>query len=195
MEMVGLLGKTLGMMFGIVILMCIGLIVLLDIWGKKSIEGHILGVFVENRKLYSKLLTVDAGKAYLGKGEKREEYLLDDRKQFWAGWPAGLPSLLQIPVRAHWYARNIPDPIDPQSRGTTLSARSRMMLSDEVMLKTTWQDVRDAAEGEQGTGPAYKPNTLTMVLLFALTAVSGFTLYMVMDLKNLLSSMGFGAGG
>ena len=191
MEMVGLLGKTLGMMLGVIILLCIGLIVLLDIWGKKAIEGCILGVFIENRKLFSKLMKIESGKAYLGKGDKREEYLLDDRKQFWAGWPAGIPKILQIPVRAHWYVRNNSEPIDPQHKVSTLSARSRMMLSDEAMLKTTWQDVRDAADKEGKTGLTAGPNRILLILIFANMALTGGALYIIMNVQKILKSMGF----
>ncbi len=177
------LAKTMGLMIGVLLVLGAGFIVTIDIWGKRSTEARLLGVFLDHRKLYSKLLLVDVERAYLGRGDKREEYYLDKDKQYWAGWPAGLPSVLQIPVRAHLYIRNQSEPLDPENPEATLSARSRMMISDEAMLKTTWRDVREAAGG---AAPATRSSSMAIILLAGNLALTGFILYLVLNVQTLL---------
>ena len=121
-------------------------------------------------------------------GEKKEEYMLDTDKQFWAWWPAGLPRILQIPVRAHWYIRNVPEPVDPENITSSLSARSLMMISDEAMLKQTWKDIREST----GLGPAKRSSSIALILIFTTLALVGFNIYMTMQLKSIVEA---GAGG
>jgi len=177
------LGKTVGLMCGTLAIMVIGLIVFMDIWAKRHTAGMIYAIFLEQRSLFSKLLKIENGKVYLGKGDDKEEYLLDTDKQFWAWWPAGMPKMVQVPVRAHWYIRNTPEPVDPENAEASISARSLRMISDEAMLRSTWKDIRESIGGGAITRPG---SSLALILVFATFAVSGFTLYLVLQLKTML---------
>lgn len=185
MELLVLLLKTMGLMVGTLAVLIVGTIVLIDIWGKRIMQdpkaGRIIGIFDDNGRLFSKILRIDGSKAYLGKGEDAEEYDLDIRKQRTVLWPAGLPWIFQIPVRAHLYVRNQSEPIDLKNPHITLSARARMMLSDETMLKTAWQDARESAEGGQATS---KPSKLVLIMIFANLAVSCFGIYLLMQVQS-----------
>lgn len=179
-----MLFQTLLWMLGFLFFMVVGAVVLLDTWGKRAVSKSILGVFIENRKLFSKLMEVDADKAYLGKGDKKEEYNLDDDIQFWAGWPAGLPSMLQVPVRAHLFQRNHSDPLDPSKPDYQgISARSQALLSDDLMIRNTWKEVKEAAEGEPAMA-APQPSRMGLYMLLANIAVSGITLYIVIQIQS-----------
>lgn len=177
------LGKTVGLMLLTLAIMGIGLVVFMDIWAKRHTTNMIYGIFLEQRSLFSKLLKIESGKIYLGRGDDKEEYLLDTTKQFWAWWPPGLPKAIQVPVRAHWYLRNVPEPIDPENTESSISARSLRLISDEAMLKSTWKDIRESI----GVAAPVRPgSTLALILVFATLAVAGFTLYQVMSIKTML---------
>lgn len=177
------LGKTLGLMLLFLAVMCIGSIVFLDIWAKRHTADKVYCIFLEQRHLFSKLLKIDNDKVYFGKGDKKEEYLLDTLKQFWAWWPPGLPKSIQVPVRAHWYLRNTPEPVDPENVEASISARSLRLISDESMLRSTWKDIRESIGV---TAPVRQGSMLALILIFASLAVSGFTLYLVMEIKAML---------
>jgi len=181
-ELLMALGKTIGLMIATLAVFTVGLLVFLDLWAKKAVQNRIYAIFLEQRSLFSKLLKIDGGKIYLGRGDKKEEYLLDTGKQFWAWWPSGMPRMVQIPVRAHWYIRNRPEPVDPENVEATLSARSMMMISDEGMLRQTWKDIREST----GLGPAKKSSSIALILIFVTLALVGFNIYMTMQLKSML---------
>jgi hypothetical protein len=187
MEPVGQLGlvllKTLGMMVGALAVLVVVTVVFLDIWAKRHVAGMIYCVFLEQRSLFSKLLKIESEKVYLGKGDNKEEYLLDTNKQFWTWWPPGLPRMVQVPVRTHWYLRNTPEPIDPENVTASISSRSLRLISDEAMLKATWKDVRESVGA---AAPVRQGSNLALILVFATLAVSGFTLYLVMGIKHML---------
>ncbi len=176
------LGKTLGLMLAAVAGMLIIGAVFLDIWAKRHTANMIYCIFLEQRSLFSNLLKIENGKVYLGKGDKREEYLLDTKKQFWCWWPPGLPKAIQVPVRTHWYTRNVPEPVDPES-STSISARSLQMISDEAMLRSTWKDIKESIGA---VSPLRKSSLIIPLLILATLAVSGFTLYLVMTVKTML---------
>jgi len=185
-ELLMALGKTIGLMIATLIVFAVGLIVFLDLWAKKAVQNRIYAIFLEHKQLFSKLLKIDGDKIYLGRGEKKEEYLLDTSKQFWAWWPAGMPRTIQIPVRAHWYIRNQPNPVDPENMEATLSARSMMMITDEGMLRQTWKDIREST----GLGPAKKSSGIALILIFVTLALVGFNIYMTMQLKDMVIGLG-----
>jgi len=185
-ELLLAVGKTIGLMIATLAVFTVGLLIFLDLWAKKAVQDRIYAIFLEQRSLFSKLLKVDSNKVYLGRGEKKEEYLLDTTKQFWAWWPAGMPRMVQIPVRAHWYIRNRPTPIDPENMETTLSARSMMMISDEGMLRQTWKDIREST-GIVGTK---KGSSLALILVVVTLTLVGLNIYMTMQLKSMLVGLG-----
>ena len=177
------LGKTLGLMFAALATLGIVGVVFLDIWAKRHTANMIYGIFLEQRSLFSKLCKIDGGKIYLGRGDNKEEYLLDTTKQFWAWWPPGLPKMVQVPVRTHWYLRNVPEPVDPENIESSISSRSLRMISDESMLRSTWKDIRESVGA---AAPMRQGSSLALIMIFATLAVSGFTLYLVMGIKSLL---------
>jgi len=183
LEFLLMLGKTFGLMLAALATMLIVGVVFLDIWAKIHTTNMIYCIFLEQRQLFSKLLKIESEKVYLGKGDNKEEYLLDTTKQFWAWWPPGLPKTVQVPVRTHWYLRNVPEPIDPENVEASISARALRLISDESMLRATWKDVRESI----GAGaPLRQESMLALILVFATLAISGFTLYLVMSIKTML---------
>lgn len=180
-DMLMVLGKTMGLMLIALAVMVIGLIVFMDIWAKRHTSGMIYCIFLEQRSLFSKLLKIDGAKVYLGKGENKEEYLLDVDKQFWAWWPPGLPRSIQVPVRTHWYVRNTPEPVDPENTGASISAKALRIISDEAMLRSTWKDIRESI----GAGvPLRQGSSLALIMVFANLALTGLCLYLVMQVKT-----------
>jgi len=174
--------KTIGLMIATLAVFTAGLLVFLDLWAKKAVQNRIYAIFLEQKSLSSKLLKIDGDKIYMGRGEKKEEYLLNTDKQFWAWWPAGLPRIVQVPVRAHWYIRNRPEPVDPENMEATLSARSMMMISDEALLKQTWKDVREST----GIPAMKRGSSIALILIYITLALVGFNIYVTMQLKSLL---------
>jgi len=182
-EMGLVLAKTLGLMVGALAVMVVGIVVVMDIWAKRHTANMIYCIFLEQRSLFSKLLKVEGNKVYLGKGDDKEEYLLDTTKQFWAWWPSGLPRMVQVPVRTHWYLRSVPEPVDPENVRASISSKSLRLISDEALLKATWKDVRESVGV---IAPVRGGSSLALILVFATLAISGFTLYLVMGIKQML---------
>ena len=173
------LGKILGIFVGIFVLFVVILVVYVDIWVKMHTKGKIVALFLDNRSIFGALLTIEDGnKAYYGKGDKREMYLLDDKKQYISLYPSGLPRILQAPVRTYWYIRNQPNPIDGTAKSIPLTSRMLRQISDEAMVKATWRDVRESV----GVGGAQKKaSNLALYIVFANLALIAFTLYLTMQ--------------
>ena len=185
------LGKVFGIFFGIFLLFVVFLVVYIDIWLKFHTRGKVSALFIDNKSIFGALLTIEDGnKVYYGKGDKREMYILDDKKQYLSLYPAGLPRMLQITVRTYWYIRNVPNPVDVTGKVAPLTARMLRQISDEAMVKQTWKDVREAA----GVGVQKKASNLALYIVFACLAVAAFNLYLAMQnssaLKLLLSKYG-----
>lgn len=187
------IAKVLGMVLGVMAVGVLGLVVFLDIWAKKATVGKFYCFFLEQKYLFGRLLKSEGSHVYLGKGEDREEYLLDPVKQFWAWWPQGIPQSMQVPVRAHLYVRYNPEPFDPTNLEALISAKSLRIISDEAMLKMTWKDVRDSAR--VGAGMAAGMPSWALILLIASASLSGFTLYIVLGLQKSLAALANLFGG
>jgi len=190
LEGIWALAKVFGAVLGVMAIGLLVLVIFIDIWAKRTTAGKFCCFFLEQKHLFSRLLKEDGGKVYMGRGENKEEYLLDPRRQFWAYWPAGLPAALQVAVRAHFYVRHSPDPWDPEDTESLISARSLRIISDEAMLRTTWRDVRDSASPRAGVAAGLP--SWALALLLASTALTGIALYMLMGVQknvNLLMQM------
>ena len=174
------LAKILGIVLGTMAVMLTGFILFLTIWAKNATQDRVYCFFLEQKALFGKLLKIDGGKVSMGRGENKEEYLLDSGKQFWSWWPAGLPKFIQVPVRSHIYSRFNPEPFDPENLEAMISARSLRLISDEAMLKQTWKDVREST-GTRGA-LANRANSWTLILVFAVLVVVAFNIYMTMQL-------------
>lgn len=193
LDAVWALVKVLGIVGGTMAICALGLVVFVDVWAKKATIGKFYCFFLQQKHLFGRLLREEGKHVYLGKGENREEYLLDPQKQFWSWWPPGIPQALQVPVRAHFYVRLNPEPFDPENLEALISAKSLRIISDEAMLTTTWKDVR-AATGVRGGAAAGLP-MWAMILLFAGATLSGVTLYLVMGLQKNIAALASLFGG
>jgi hypothetical protein len=180
------LGKIVGIFLGVFIVFVLSLIVYIDIWLKFHTRGKVTALFIDNKSIFGALLTIeDSNKVYYGKGDKREMYVLDDKKQYLSLYPAGLPRFLQIVVRTYWYIRNNPTPVDVTGRVTPLTSRMLRQISDEAMVKQTWKDVRESA----GVGAQKKASNLALYLVFASLALIAFNLYLTMQYGGAIKIM------
>lgn len=180
-------GKLIGVFFGVVVIFILAVVVYLDIWLKFHTRGKVIGIFVDNKSIFSALLSIENGNQInFGKGDKREMYLLEDEKQFLSLYPAGLPRFLQIPVRTYWYIRNNSVPLNITGKNNSgLTARMLRMISDEAMVRQTWKDVREGIGlRKQATG-----SSLGLYLVFACLAVSAFNLFMTMQSKTAIAAL------
>jgi len=182
MEAFGVLAKVLGIVIGAMVVLTLGFAFFLDIWAKRTTQNRIYCFFIEQKHLFGRLLAEDGGKVFMGRGENKEEYLLDPNKQFWTWWPPGLPKFLQVPVRSHFYIRHNPEPYDPENLEAMISSRSLRLISDEAMLKQTWKDVRETTGVRGGLGG--RGNTWVLILSFVTLLLVGICLYMVMNLQT-----------
>jgi hypothetical protein len=182
MDAFGALAKILGLVLGAMGVMIVGFAFFLDVWAKKMTYDHIYCFFLEQKHLFGRLLLEENGHVFMGKGEKKEEYLLSPAKQFWTRWPPGLPKWLQVPVRTHFYVRYNPEPFDPENLTAMISATSLRLISDESMLKQTWKDVRETT-GPRAVAGA-NTGTWVLILSFVSLLVSGITIWLLMNLRS-----------
>ena len=174
--------KILGIVLGTMAIMLTSFILFLTIWAKRATENRMYCFFLEQKALFGRLLKVESSKVAMGKGENKEEYLLDPNKQFWSWWPAGLPKFIQVPIRSHLYVRFNPEPFDPENVEAMISARSLRLISDEAMLKQTWKDVRESTGIRGAVGS--RANSWVLIIVFAVLAMTAFNIYMVMQLQT-----------
>ncbi len=178
--------KVVGLMLGVFVVMLVLAVAFTQIWVRRQAQNKIFAIFLDQKHLFSAMLKVEGDCLYYGKGEKKEKYLLDPDKQFWATWPSVASGIIGTSVRAHWYVRNRPNPLDPTGQSSSLTSRSLNMIGDEAMLKTTWKDVRESAGASYGGAGV---NRMTTILLIGLAAVGGFNLYLVMNLQKVLDAI------
>ena len=180
------MGKIFGIFGGIFVLFILILVVYIDIWLKFHTRGKISALFIDNKSIFGALLTIEDGnKVYYGKGDKREMYLLDDKKQYLSLYPAGLPRFLQLTIRTYWYLRNVPNPIDVTGRVAPLTSRMLRQISDEAMVKQTWKDVREGA----GVGTQKKSSNMALYLVLACLALVALNLYLTMQNGSAIKAM------
>ena len=182
LEALAVLAKILGIVLGTMLVLTVGFAFFLDIWAKRATHNRIYCFFLGQRHLTGKLLLEDGGKVFMDKGENKEEYLLDHTKQFWTWWPPGIPKILQIPVRSHFYIRHNPEPFDPENTEAMISSRSLRMISDEAMLKQTWKDIRETTGLRSAI--AGGSSTWMLILVFVTLALVGFNVYMSMEAQK-----------
>lgn len=181
------LAKVMGIFLGIFVVFVLGLIVYVDIWLKFHTKGKIVAIFIDNKSIFSALLTIeDSNKVFYGKGDKKEEYLLEDDKQYLSLYPAGLPRFLQITVRTYWYIRNQSVPVNiTGKRSLGLTARMLRMISDEAMVKQTWKDVRES----QGLVQKKAGGSLALYIVIGCLGLIVFNLYLTMQLGSKITAI------
>ena len=185
MDAIWALVRVLGMVAGVMAIGALALVVFVDVWAKKFTMGKFCCYFLQQKHLFSRLLREDNGKVYIGRREDKEEYVLSSEKQFWVWWPASIPQALQVPVRAHLYVRFNPEPWDPEKLEMLITSKSLRIISDEAMLKTAWKDVREAAQSRIGAAGALPQ--WVVIAIIATAALSGGTMYLVMQLQRNVS--------
>lgn len=177
--------EVVGVMLGAIIVLALLAVAFLQIWVRRTVANKIYAIFLDQKHLFTALLPVEGDCIYYGKGEKKEKYLLDTNKQFWVLWPPAGSKLIGASVRAHWYVRNRPAPLDPEGKSANLTSRSLRMIGDEAMLKTTWKDIRDSS----GVPAGKVRSNITTILLIGLAVLGALNLYLIMNLQKVLSAI------
>lgn len=183
----GVLGKALGITAIAMVVLIICFVVFMDIWSRYATRGRIYAYFFEHRNFSPRLLREDisANCVWLGIGENKEKYLLDDAKQFWTMWPPGIPRFIQVPIRAHIYVRNQMEPLDPSNTTSSLTAKAFRMVTDEAMLKQAWKDVRESLGVRTGKFPLTPGLFLSILVLL----IVGFNAYLTYNQQIMLESV------
>lgn len=175
--------KALGVILGGFAIMSVIVIAGLQIWVRQMIKHKIYAIFLDQKHLFSKMLPIEGEFIFLGKGDKKEKYFLDTNKQFWVTWPTVGASLIGAQVRAHWYIRNRPQPVDPLTKSSSVSATSLRMMGDEAMLRTTWKDIRET------TGVHSKVRSSSVWLIVGLAILVGLNLYLTLNLQKIVNAI------
>ena len=131
-----------GFTVGFVVLMMFGTMM----WVRKKVQGKAVAVFIEpNRQTTEELVEVNESGIIKSKhGDGDEEYLIIPKKSFWSKWPKGFPVWMQESVPTLLFMRNNPEPFDPDEIRTVITAKTLKYITDEKMLKATWQDAAEA---------------------------------------------------
>jgi hypothetical protein len=177
-----LLTRALGIALGVFTLLIGGAAMFLIIWAKFITRGRIMGLFIDHNSFYGQLLKIDGDKVHLGRGENQEDYMLVDEKQFWTMFPSGFPRIVQYPVRAHIYVRNVAEPYSPSiENDIVFTAKMVRLMSDEAVLKTVWKDVRETHGIKDKKGIS-----LGVILLGILMLMGVFNIIMLLNISKAL---------
>ena len=116
------------------------------LWVRRKVQGKVVAYFIEtNRQTTEELLPIDESGIIKSKhGDGDEEYLIIPKKSFWSKWPKGFPVWMQESVPTLLFIRNNAEPFDPDQIETVITAKTLKYITDEKMLKATWQDAADA---------------------------------------------------
>lgn len=145
-QILSALGQALlivgGFTVGFVVLMMFGTMM----WVRKKVQGKVVAIFVEpNRQTTEELIPIDeSGIIRSDHGDGDEEYIIVPRKSFWSKWPKGFPVWMQESVPTLLFMRNNPEPFDPDLVKTVITAKTLKYITDEKMLKATWQDAAES---------------------------------------------------
>jgi len=154
------------------------------VWIRRNSKGKVFSIFIEpNREITSELITIDTDGALTPEKIRSKDggdYLISPDKMFWSSWPPGFPVWLREPIPSALYLRNRFEPIDPQGSRSIGTARALRYMTDEAMLKQTWDDAREAlGEGS----PAVKKNLASILSGAAVVGVIIIT-YMVWTMQG-----------
>ena len=116
------------------------------LWVRRKVQGKVVAHFIEtNRQTTEELLPIDESGIIKSKhGDGDEEYLIIPKKSFWSKWPKGFPVWMQESVPTLLFIRNNAEPFDPEQIQTVITAKTLRYITDEKMLKATWQDAAEA---------------------------------------------------
>lgn len=111
---------------------------------RKKVVNKIYAYFVEpNNQINRELIPLEGSEKVSSKDGG--DYIVVPAKVKWSKWPPGLPSWAQETVPTLFYERNKPEPFDPIQKNPVLTAKSLQYITDEGMLRATWQEAQAAA--------------------------------------------------
>lgn len=145
-QILSALGQALlivgGFTTGFVVLMMFGTMM----WVRKKVQGKAVAIFIEpNRQTSEELIEVNEEGILKSKhGDGDEEYLIVPQKAFWSKWPKGFPVWMQESVPTLLFMRNNAEPFDPNHVKTVITGKTLKYITDEKMLKATWQDAAES---------------------------------------------------
>lgn len=182
-----------GLLIGIgaLIMLLAGIAIFFILWAKFVTHHRIMALFIDHKSFYGLLLKQDGNQIHLGTGKEREDYSLEDDKQFWTMFPSGLPRFVQYPVRSHLYIRGTPGPlsIDVEGLGEAdtlaMTARMVMLMSDEKVLASMWHDVHSTHSGamvQRGGGFSW----ITIIMLGIVLLLGGVNVFLTMSIQKML---------
>lgn len=116
------------------------------LWVRRKVQGKVVAFFIEtNRQTTEELIPIDESGIIKSKhGDGDEQYLIVAKKSFWSKWPKGFPVWMQESVPSFLFMRNNAEPFDPEQIETVITAKTLKYITDEKMLKATWQDAADS---------------------------------------------------
>lgn len=157
--------------------------IILNEYIKRAGKGKFLVFFQNQRAFGGQLLKEENGHLYLGKGKDREKYNLSEARQLYCLWPGGpIPRSMQTVMRVHLYNKGFPDPVDLTSNSQLMTAKSLRILTDEAMLKSSWEDVRRSL----GIGVNNTANSMLIIMMVVMIALEGINLYLTFILQKSL---------
>jgi len=185
--------KSLGTSFGICAIVLFFTLAGSLFWVRSTVRDKAYCFFLSgNRQLKGKLLKPTGDTIVVGEGEDAPKYLTHSSKQFWSAWPPGFPKFVQEPVPTLFYVEGNVEPLDPYDRRSLISPEGLRKISDEAMLKQTWKDVRESL----GIKPAFKGNTLLLILVSITAVISGLAVYLgfqnMNQVSEIMKSLGLG---
>jgi len=123
-------------------------------WVRRSSKNKVFAFFFEpNREFTTELLIIEKGDNSPDKVRSKidgGDYVIHPSKMFWHSWPPGFPNWVKEPIPTSLFVRNRPEPVDPSSQRSIVTARAIRYMTDEAMLKQTWQDAHDAIGETRG---------------------------------------------
>lgn len=145
-----------------------------------KVKNHIYAYFFEqNREVGRELIKVEGTEKIQSKDGG--DYILVPEKTMWSHWPPGLPGWMQEVVPTLFYVRNKAEPFDPTNNKSIITARSLRYITDEGMLKQTWQEAKEAA----GEGKVYGKDIATWAAIISTIGIGiiGFVIYQLYQLQ------------
>jgi hypothetical protein len=179
--------KIIGVMLGIFLGFLVVMYVPLSLYIRRHVQNRVIAVFEDAKQLYSRLLVREGSnpaKVYLGRGDKREEYILDDRKQKWSYWPPYMPGLIGLPVKAYCFSRGDPACRDFAGTSSAITARALRLMNDEAMLRVMWRDVKEAA-----MGAVAGMNKMMLYVMLGMLLLTGVNLILLMNLQKAVAGI------
>lgn len=162
---------SFGVSFGIAAITLIVFMVGSVFYIRVKVKGRVYCyLLAANKQLGGHLLKPQSFSVLLKSGDDDKKFIIHPSKQFWSFWPPGFPKNVQEPVPTYFFCEGNAEPLDPFDRKALISPESLMKISDEVMLKQTWRDVKESV-GIKGSPLSSKLLPILGILLAGGAAV------------------------